>query len=120
LKPSNLLLSDSGQIVVTDFGFAYGLPRAAEESTPATSIGGTEGFTAPELWSGQVPTPSCDVYSLGRILLYLLERLPPDERETIHARELFTLGTQCAARNPTERLSSTLAIALTLSKLKRP
>ncbi len=75
LKPSNLLLSHSGQIVVTDFGFATA-QRSGEDR--AHCAGGTVGFSAPEVWQGAAPLPASDVYSLGRVLNDLMGRATVD------------------------------------------
>ncbi|WP_425396461.1 sigma-70 family RNA polymerase sigma factor [Aeoliella sp.] len=71
LKPANVLVTSNGRALVTDFGFAYLLHAAAK--TPA-SLGGTLGFLAPELLRpGTAPTPTADVYSLGKLLQCMLK-----------------------------------------------
>jgi hypothetical protein len=74
IKPDNLLIaqSDDGTkiIKVGDFGLAR-VPKTAGH--PMTrSVWGTDGYMAPELFTGNEFTRACDVYSLGVTGLELL------------------------------------------------
>jgi hypothetical protein len=73
IKPSNLLWRD-GMVWVTDFGLASFLQDVA----PSLRPGGTNGYTAPELFGSRKIEPDqvqrCDVYSLGVTLYELLVR----------------------------------------------
>jgi RNA polymerase sigma factor (sigma-70 family) len=97
LKPSNLLLADDGQVVVTDFGFAH----AAGSETSSTP-GGTLGFAAPELWHGS-PSPACDVFSLGRVLRFLVERAETQDSSPARRKKLESVLESCENPDPTER-----------------
>ena len=68
VKPSNILLDQSGNVLVADFGIA----RAVNGSDPITDLTrpgsavGTPGYMAPELSQGpEGLTPQADIYSLG-------------------------------------------------------
>src|SRR5262249_14221404 len=79
IKPANLLLDDTGNVWVTDFGLA----KAASDSDDLTHTGdvvGTLRYMAPERFSGQGDLRS-DVYSLG-LTLYELLALRPAFDET--------------------------------------
>src|SRR5213080_4600593 len=74
VKPSNLLLDDTGNVWVTDFGLA----KAAGDSDDLTHTGdvlGTLRYMAPERFNGQGDLRS-DVYSLGLTLYELLTLRP--------------------------------------------
>lgn len=66
-KPSNVMISENGEVKVLDFGLARLLgPEPGAESTHsgATSPrGGTPGFMAPEQIEGREPAPAADQYS---------------------------------------------------------
>jgi serine/threonine protein kinase len=67
VKPSNVLVSSAGRVVVLDFGIALELSRAADESDG--NIVGTPVYMSPEQAEGMVPTPASDWYSVG-VMLY--------------------------------------------------
>jgi serine/threonine-protein kinase len=62
VKPANVFLTSVG-VKVLDFGIAF--------TGPATAGGpvlGTPAYVAPELLTGEHPTPAADMYSLGVVL----------------------------------------------------
>lgn len=75
VKPENVLLSETGQVKVADFGLA----RAASEVTAATtgSILGTVAYLSPETVSGAAADSRVDVYATGIMLFELLAGVPP-------------------------------------------
>jgi hypothetical protein len=73
IKPGNILFPEAGHKVwLADFGLAFD-PDAVWKS-PEGEVIGPRGFTAPELETGDPgkATPAADVYSLGRLIFYLL------------------------------------------------
>lgn len=67
VTPSNVMLSDSGSSVLTDFGLA----RLEELRTAtATSTLGTAGYAAPEVYQNVRAEPRSDLYSLGAVLYF--------------------------------------------------
>ncbi len=77
LKPGNVLQDRNGNVLVTDFGFAFLI--AGSVASGGNSIGGTAGFIAPEIINGQSkPTPATDIYSLGVLLWSLVTGALPE------------------------------------------
>jgi len=76
MKPSNVMLTGNGRVVLVDFGIA----RLFKAQRKGTMIG-TLGFAAPEQYQG-VADPRTDIYSLGATLHYVItgrdpEKFPP-------------------------------------------
>ena len=71
MKPSNVMIDSLGKVRLIDFGIA----KAFIPNVKNTMIG-TEGYSAPEQYRGNV-TPSSDIYSLGATLHHVLTRRDP-------------------------------------------
>jgi eukaryotic-like serine/threonine-protein kinase len=71
VKPSNVMLTENGRAVLTDFGIAtfQGDPRL----TQTGMVMGSPGFTAPERIQGNAATPASDLWSLGATLYAAVE-----------------------------------------------
>ena len=80
LKPSNIMISDDGQALLTDFGFA----RVADNSLSLTgsALIGTPAYMSPEQCRGAEATPLSDQYALGVILYQMTTGTLPYEAET--------------------------------------
>jgi outer membrane protein assembly factor BamB/tRNA A-37 threonylcarbamoyl transferase component Bud32 len=71
LKPSNVILTPQNQVMLVDFGIA----KVFEPDRRHTMIG-TEGYSPPEQYKGQVD-PRSDIYALGAMLHHLLTASDP-------------------------------------------
>jgi serine/threonine-protein kinase len=71
VKPQNVLLSNEGEVKVTDFGIARSL-HVEHGVTQTGTVLGTGEYLAPEQASGKTVSPATDVYSLGIVLWELL------------------------------------------------
>ena len=71
VKPANILLSDSGQIKLGDFGLARIL-TAENRLTTGADVMGTAAYFSPEQARAGVVGPPADIYSLGLVLLEAL------------------------------------------------
>jgi len=135
LKPSNLLLTATGEVAVTDFGLARLLvPNASR----AGEIAGTPAFMAPEQLDPAWGTisPLTDVYGLGAILHALLTGRPPHVGSPLEilagvaagtpiqepesdgsplAAVLIATAQRCLASHPSHRFSTAADVARALA-----
>ncbi len=77
LKPSNVMISDSGHVYLIDFGIARVFKPGQSHDTVAL---GSPGFAAPEQYGKAQSTPRSDIYSLGALLHCLLTGVDPSEQ----------------------------------------
>ena len=79
LKPGNIMLPESGDPIVMDFGMARRFDGAESLLTPSGAIVGTPGYMAPEQITGAPDEigPPCDLYALGVILYELVTDWQP-------------------------------------------
>ncbi len=75
LKPANLMVSDQGQIKLTDFGIAKFF--GSTDMTAAGSVIGTADYMPPEQAEGKTITTRSDLYSLGCVMYALLAGRAP-------------------------------------------
>ncbi|WP_422391694.1 protein kinase domain-containing protein [Arthrobacter sp. N1] len=78
VKPENVLLSDSGQVKIADFGLA----RAVSATTGTATLVGTVAYLSPELVLGRPAEAQSDIYSTGVMLYELLTGRQPFTGET--------------------------------------
>ena len=82
VKPSNILLMEKGQPILTDFGVAklFDVDETAELTGTGMGIGTPE-YMAPEQWTGQV-THQTDIYALGVVLYEMMTGRKPYQADT--------------------------------------
>ena len=73
IKPENLVLSEAGEVVVTDFGLAKRLATGEL----CSDVVGTAGYMSPEVLRREAYSYPADVWSLGVVLYVLLSGSPP-------------------------------------------
>lgn len=138
LKPGNILLDESGQPLVTDFGLARSLDMPSDLTRTLTSFG-TPGFISPEQANGSSKnlTAAADIYSIGAVLFFLLAGRPPFIGENALAvitqathqaapklrtlvpdvdRDLETICAKCLERDPKARYFSAASLAEDLER----
>jgi len=90
IKSDNILLTDTGKIKLADFGFATQL---TVQKTKRNTIIGTPYWMAPELIEGRDYGPKVDIWSLGIMVIEMLEGVPP-YMEFPSAKALFLIATK--------------------------
>lgn len=120
VKPANVLLSEDGRVVLTDFGIA----QASETSnlTRSGQLVGSVDFMAPERLVGAKSGPEADLWALGATLFQAVEGRSPFLRDTV-AQTMYAIAMEPAPEvrgagpltpviqgllvaNPAERLSA--------------
>lgn len=99
LKPKNILVRKDGSLAVGDFGLCLDLNSDAERLTQTGEAVGPRDFIAPELEGDRADDlgPSCDCYSLGKLLYYFLDcRTLPRERHRQLRYNLLGKGAEAA------------------------
>ncbi|MFG3096711.1 serine/threonine-protein kinase [Streptomyces sp. NPDC048202] len=80
VKPANVLLSDDGRVVLTDFGIAS--VEGSSALTMAGEVIGSPEFLSPERALGRTPGPESDLWSLGVLLYAAVEGGSPFRHDT--------------------------------------
>ena len=111
IKPGNVLVDQSGQVKLLDFGIAHlGGQGDEDDLGPAA----TPGYAPPEQLAGGRPTPGWDVFALGR----LLQRLAATHAGR-RATELQALIDHACADDTAGRYTSVVALRDDLQRLRR-
>ena len=66
VTPGNILLAETGQVKLADFGLARAMDRG--RMTRPNIVKGKLSYLAPELLMGLAPTVKCDLFSLGVVM----------------------------------------------------
>ncbi len=82
VKPSNIMITTSGQTKVTDFGIARALTRGDQTVTQTGMVMGTAAYLSPEQAQGNPVDARSDIYSLGCVLSQMLTGSPPFTGDT--------------------------------------
>jgi len=103
LKPANILVTNTGQIKLLDFGISK--PGGELSSTVTTGLPIlTAGYASPEQISSKKLTAASDVYSLGVILYELLTGVRPLKLDGLSLPDILsTIATQTPVKPSTLR-----------------
>ena len=96
VKPSNVLVTREGRVVLLDFGLSSRLDSKNVREQPPVAF--TPMYAAPELFSGEVYSPASDWYSVGVMLREALRSMPPDGMEDLAELSRRLLDSRASAR----------------------
>lgn len=80
IKPANVMISQEGQVVLTDFGIARLI--GATQYTQTGALTGTPAYLSPEQGQGERGDKRSDVYSLGIVLYEIVTGAIPYDADT--------------------------------------
>ena len=83
VKPSNILMTESGEPMLTDFGIAKIMDVGEGQTLTAAGVGvGTPEYMAPEQGMGKEIDGRADIYALGVVYYELITGHPPYTADT--------------------------------------
>jgi hypothetical protein len=103
LKPANVLRVGQ-QWKLCDFGISKNLGRLVTHGKTFQRAG-TEGYTAPEQWDGTEAHPTADIFSFGKLLVFLLTGETDVDRLWGKLPPWGRLARKCAEYDPEARPS---------------
>ena len=77
IKPGNIMLTQTGQVKVMDFGIARALASGASTMTQTSAVIGTAQYLSPEQARGEAVDARSDVYATGCLVYELICGHPP-------------------------------------------
>jgi serine/threonine protein kinase/sugar lactone lactonase YvrE len=103
LKPANILVGDSGQTCLADFGLARTMFNDTIIDVERETLEGTAPYMSPGVAAGNAEDTRCDIYAFGALLYEMLTGEPPYVgRNTHDIRQQILAGPPkpIRARNP--------------------
>jgi chemotaxis response regulator CheB/predicted Ser/Thr protein kinase len=76
VKSANIMVSETGEVKLTDFGLAISVDRSSKISS-SNEIWGTPSYLSPETINGDPVDHRTDIYSLGIVVFEMLIGEPP-------------------------------------------
>jgi serine/threonine-protein kinase len=82
IKPGNIMLTDTGDVKVMDFGIARAMDDIGATMTSTWNVVGTAQYLSPEQATGEAADLRSDIYSVGCLLYELVTGRPPFTGDT--------------------------------------
>ena len=135
VKPANIMVSDNGDVKITDFGVSYSTTQ--EQITQDGMVVGTAQYISPEQAQGEQATPRSDIYSLGVVAYegvaghrpftgatpvdiaaaHVNDTVPPlPDSVDFQLREFIM---SMLAKDPRDRPADALVVSRTLARIER-
>ncbi len=95
IKPHNILITEDGQVKVTDFGIAMAMTSAT--ITHTKSVLGSVHYLSPEQAKGSIANEQSDIYSLGVVLYEMVTGVVPFTGESPVTVALKHLQEECTS-----------------------
>ncbi|WP_079057566.1 serine/threonine-protein kinase [Streptomyces cellostaticus] len=130
VKPANVMLTDSGEVLLADFGIAVG--QTDPRLTATALVIGSPGFIAPERLHGAQSDGRADLFSLGVTLYAAVEGAMPfptgnptaaltePPRPPVKAGQLAALITGLLEKDPSQRPTIPDALVMLTAPPKPP
>ncbi|MDR2508524.1 MAG: Stk1 family PASTA domain-containing Ser/Thr kinase [Candidatus Ancillula sp.] len=77
IKPGNVMITNTGEVKVMDFGIARAIVDSGNTMTQSQGVVGTAQYLSPEQARGETVDSRSDLYSVGCLLFELLTGRPP-------------------------------------------
>jgi len=124
LKPDNILITNSHQLKLVDFGTA----KVFQKGNSVTHSYGTKGYAAPEQYGVYKEDKRSDIYGLGGILFFLAtgvpymgskEELKNLEHTSYYSKQFIMILTKCLKYQPSDRYASVDVVRKEATYLKQ-
>ncbi|HEC21898.1 MAG TPA: hypothetical protein ENI95_03155 [Chloroflexi bacterium] len=83
VKPGNILITRSGQAILTDFGLALLRSRNAEDDSSGSAFGTPEYMAPEQISDSRAAGPASDIYSLGVVLYEMVTGEVPFRADSV-------------------------------------
>ena len=104
IKPQNIIITNSGEPVLVDFGDAR---HYSSDSMGDTEIVGTSFYAPPEQYGFAQTDTRSDIYSFGILMRWLLTgSVTENDRITVRSKRLEKAISKCVAFSPNDRYPS--------------
>ncbi|MDL2274412.1 protein kinase [Oscillospiraceae bacterium OttesenSCG-928-G22] len=119
VKPQNIVMTPNGRLSLIDFGISR---EDKSDKEYDTIYVGSVAFASPEQFGFAGTDSRSDVFSLGKLMLYLAtgQTHLPDFRQKIASKKLAGLIARCTALAPDKRYASIDRLSRAIGRILKP